>query len=104
MSDYKSRCDLKCGYNQDSFAHKTVGTAVMGQLVKLIATPIALVSEAVRSQKSKSHSASDAGASVASPTPPTSKGAGSKKLASSSENQRDQENLAYVCVLHEEAH
>lgn len=42
MSDCDSRYDPKYGYNRNAFAHKTLGMAVMGRVVKLIATPIPL--------------------------------------------------------------
>lgn len=69
MSTYESGYDPKYGYNRNAFAHKTPGTAIMGQVVKLIATPIGLVSEAIhdRSDKKK-RSKSDPNA----PSPTTS--------------------------------
>lgn len=40
MGDYDSGYDLEYGYNRNVYAHKTLGTAVMGRVVKLTVTPI----------------------------------------------------------------
>lgn len=53
MSDYSSGYDPKYGYNRNAFAHKTVGTAIMGRVVKVIVTPIGLVSEAIHARRDK---------------------------------------------------
>ena len=53
MSDYDSGYDPKYGYNRNAFAHKTVGTAIMGRVVKIIVTPIGLVSEAIHARRDK---------------------------------------------------
>ena len=53
MSDYNSGYDPKYGYNRNAFAHKTVGTAIMGRVVKIIVTPIGLVSEAIHARRDK---------------------------------------------------
>ena len=53
MSDYDAGYDPKYGYNRNAFAHKTVGTAIMGRVVKLIVTPIGLVSEAIHARRDK---------------------------------------------------
>ena len=56
MSDYDSGYDPKYGYNRNAFAHETVGTAIMGRVVKLIVTPIGLVSEAIHARRDKRRS------------------------------------------------
>ena len=53
MSDYNSGYDPKYGYNRNAFAHKNVGTALMGRVVKIIVTPIGLVSEAIHARRDK---------------------------------------------------
>ena len=53
MADYEAGYDPKYGYNRNAFAHKTFPQAVIGRIVKLIVTPIGLVSEAVHNQKEK---------------------------------------------------
>lgn len=53
MSDYNSGYDPKYGYNRNAFAHKTVGTAIMGRVVKMVVTPIGLVSEAIHAHRDK---------------------------------------------------
>ena len=105
MSNYKSGYDPKNGYNKNAFAHGTVGTAVMGQVVKLIATPIGLVSEAVHSRKSKSQSTSDVGATAAASSPRLSSKEGeNEKRSSAAESQTDKEGPTHVEVPPEEAH
>ncbi len=66
MSSYDSGYDPKYGYNRNAFAHKTVGTAIMGRVVKIIVTPIGLVSEAIHARKGKQRSSSGAIAQEAS--------------------------------------
>ena len=104
MSDYKSGYDPKYGYNKNAFAHKTMGTAVMGQVVKLIATPIGLVSEAIHSRKSKAQNASRKEDSAASLNSTISEGTGGNNTSITSESQANADNVAYVHVAHEEAH
>ena len=53
MNEYDSGYDPKYGYNRNAFAHKTVGTAIMGRVVKIIVTPIGLVSEAIHARRDK---------------------------------------------------
>ena len=53
MGDYKSGYDPKYGYNRNAFAHKTIPQAIIGRTVKLIATPLGLVSESLHNQKEK---------------------------------------------------
>ncbi|KAL8991710.1 MAG: hypothetical protein Q9169_007723 [Polycauliona sp. 2 TL-2023] len=53
MSTYAAGYDENYGYNCNAFSHKTMGTAMMGRVVKLVATPIGLVSEAVHSRRNK---------------------------------------------------
>ena len=53
MSDYDSGYDPKYGYNRNAFAHKTAGTAIMGRVVRIIVTPIGLVSEATHARRDK---------------------------------------------------
>ncbi len=66
MSSYDSGYDPKYGYNRNAFAHKTVGTALMGRVVKIIVTPIGLVSETIHARKDRRRSSSDAVAKEAS--------------------------------------
>ena len=61
MSNYDSGYDPKYGYNRNAFAHNTVGTAIMGRVVKIIVTPIGLVSEAIHAHKDKKRSSSALG-------------------------------------------
>ena len=56
MNDYDSGYDPKYGYNRNAFAHKTVGTAIMGRVVKVIVTPIGLVSEAIHAHRDRRRS------------------------------------------------
>ena len=58
MSDYNSGYDPQYGYNRNAFAHNTVGTAIMGRVVKIIVTPIGLLSEAIHARKDKKRSSS----------------------------------------------
>ena len=53
MSNYEFGYDPKYGYNRNAFEHKTPVTAVLGRVVKLIASPVGLVSEAVHAQREK---------------------------------------------------
>ncbi|KAL8991808.1 MAG: hypothetical protein Q9169_007632 [Polycauliona sp. 2 TL-2023] len=53
MSTYAAGYDEQYGYNRNAFSHQTIGTAVMGRVVKLLVTPIGLVSEAVHSRRNK---------------------------------------------------
>ncbi|MCJ1436567.1 hypothetical protein MMC27_005947 [Xylographa pallens] len=53
MGDYESGYDPKYGYNRNAFAHKTIPTAILGKIVKIIATPIGLASEAIHANKEK---------------------------------------------------
>ena len=65
MSDYNSGYDPKYGYNRNAFAHKTLGTAVMGRVIKIIVTPLGLVSEAIHARNDKRRPSSDAAAQEA---------------------------------------
>ncbi|MCJ1394462.1 hypothetical protein MMC18_007340 [Xylographa bjoerkii] len=56
MGDYESGYDPKYGYNRNAFAHKTIPTVILGKIVKIIATPIGLASEAIHANKDKKHS------------------------------------------------
>ena len=59
-------------YNRNAFAHLTIGEKIMGKTVKLIATPIGLVSEAIHHKDKKKQEASNVGAHLpASTSPPT---------------------------------
>lgn len=98
MSDYNSGYDPKYGYNRNAFAHETLGTAVMGQVVKMIVTPIGLVSEAVHALKDKRRPSSDAAPQEAGLNPSTAEGASSKKEAISTEDQAERKDSAYVNV------
>ena len=73
MTDYESRYDPKYSYNRNAFAHKALPQALIDKTVKLIVTPIGLVSEAIhhRKEKQKKRSTSNTGippATVASPS------------------------------------
>ena len=96
MSDYDSGYDPKYGYNRNAFAHKTVGTAVMGRVVKLIVTPIGLISEAVHARKDKGRSLSNAAAQEAGLNSTAPEGASSKKTSSLNECQVERGDLADV--------
>lgn len=50
MSTYEEGYDPKYGYNRNVFFYRTVGTAVIGRVVKLLVTPIQLLSKAVARQ------------------------------------------------------
>ena len=96
MSDYDSGYDPKYGYNRNAFAHKTVGTAVMGRVAKMIVTPIGLVSEAVHARKEKGRSSSNAAAQEAGLNSTASEGASSKKTSILNEGQVERGDLADV--------
>ena len=81
MSDYDSGYDPRYGYNRNAFAHGTMGTAIMGRVVKIIVTPIGLVSEAVHARKDKGRSSSNAAAREACLNSTASEGASSKKTS-----------------------
>ncbi|KAL6717666.1 hypothetical protein ACLMJK_005581 [Lecanora helva] len=53
MGDYESGYDPKYGYNRNAFANPTLPLVIVGRTVKLIASPIGLVSEAIHKQKEK---------------------------------------------------
>lgn len=57
---YESGYDSKYGYNRNAFQEKTFATAILGKTVKLIATPLGLVSEAIHSRKGRNVSTSAA--------------------------------------------
>ncbi|KAL9581214.1 MAG: hypothetical protein Q9203_005986 [Teloschistes exilis] len=48
---YESGYDPGYGYGRDAFQEKTFATAILGKTIKLIATPLGLVSEAIHSRK-----------------------------------------------------
>lgn len=56
MSDYDSDYDSKYGYNRNAFAYKTVGTAIISRVVKVIMTLIGLVSEAIYARRDRRRS------------------------------------------------
>ena len=87
MSDYDSGYDPKYGYNRNAFAHGTVGTAVMGQVLKMIVTPIGLVSEAVHARKEKRRASSNAAPQEAGLNSSTAEGVSSKKEVISTEEK-----------------
>lgn len=96
MSDYNSGYDPKYGYNRNAFAHGTVGTAVMGQVVKMIVTPIGLVSEAVHARKEKRRPSSNAAPQETGSNSSTAEGVSSKKEAISPEEQAQEKGSASV--------
>ena len=95
MSDYDSGYDPKYGYNRNAFAYKTVGTAIMGRVVKIIVTPIGLVSEAIHARKDRRQSSIDAAAQQAGSSPSAVEG---QKTTSSDEIQVERKDSAYVVV------
>ena len=96
MSDYESGHDPKYGYNRNAFAHKTVGTAIMGRVVKLIATPIGLVGEAIQARKDRRQSSSEPAAQGALTT--SSSALDGTNPTSSSKGQVERKDSAYVEV------
>ena len=94
MSDYESGYDPKYGYNRNAFAHKTLPQAIIGKTVKLIVSPIGLISEAIHHHKDKKPSQSNpdvlAAATTAKP--------GSQNAPSPSEGQGDEPAAAYVTL------
>lgn len=98
MSDYDSGYDPKYGYNRNAFAHQTPGTAVMGRVVKLIVTPIGLVSEAVHARKDKRRPSSDAAAKEAGSKPSAREDTSCNRKAISTEGQTARKDSAYVDV------
>lgn len=93
MGDYKSGYDPKYGYNRNAFAHKTIGTTIMGTVVKLIVTPIGLGSEAIHHHKDKKKRAQSDPDSVAA----VPEGKSDHDDASPSENDGE---AVYVKVSH----
>ena len=69
MSDYKSGHDPQYGYNKYALAYGTLGTTVMSRVIKLIVSPIGLISEAVHSRKAYSQMLPDIEASETSDAP-----------------------------------
>ncbi|KAL8671374.1 MAG: hypothetical protein Q9168_004122 [Polycauliona sp. 1 TL-2023] len=97
-SSYDSGYDAKYGYNRNAFAHGTLGTAVMGKVVKLLVTPIGLVGEALQSRKDK-RSPSDPNKHASASVPRTI----DEKDPGSSESQTKGEDAIYVHVPSEVA-
>ena len=85
MSDYDASYDPKYGYNRNAFAHGTVGTAIMGCVVKIIATAIGLVSEAIHARRDKRRPSSDV--VVAGEDSNALSGSGSNKAVISNQRQ-----------------
>lgn len=98
MGDYDSGYDPKYGYNRNAFAHKTVGMVVMGQVVKMIVTPIGLVSEAVHARKDKRRASSNAAPQEAGLNSPIAEGGSGKKEGLPAEEQAQRKDSAYVDV------
>lgn len=98
MSGYDSGYDPMYGYNRNAFAHKTMGTAVMGQVVKMIVTPLGLVSEAVHARKEKRRPSSNAAPQEAGSRSSTAEGGSGKEDAISTEERAQIEDSAYVDV------
>lgn len=96
MGDYDSGYDPKYGYNRNAFAHQTLGTAVMGRVVKLIVTPIGLVSEAIHACKDQQRPSSNAAAQET--TSNGSSAVNGKTADVSAERQVERKDLAYVEV------
>ncbi|KAH8817059.1 hypothetical protein F5884DRAFT_242815 [Xylogone sp. PMI_703] len=57
MADYEAGYDPKYGYNRNAFAHKTLPQKIVGATVRLITTPIGLVSEAIHDHRDKQRAA-----------------------------------------------
>ena len=98
MSDYSSGYDPKYGYNRNAFAHKTLGMAVMGRVVKIIVTLLGLVSEAIHARKDKRRPSSDAAAREAGLNLSVVEDVSSKKSAISTEGHVEKKDLAFVEV------
>ena len=98
MSDYNSGYDEKYGYNRNAFAHKTLGTAIMGRVVKIIVTPIGLVSEAVHAHKDKGRSSSTATTQEAGSNSSALEDGSSRKTTAASEGPMESTDAAYVDV------
>ena len=105
MGDYESGYDFKYGYNRNAFAHKTIGTAIMGRTVKLIATPIGLVSEAIHNRRDKrKQSETYSKSTSADETDKAEKSdSGSREAASTTEENANHQPPIYVQVPNEEA-
>ena len=105
MGDYESGYDPKYGYNRNAFAHETIGTAIMGRIVKMIATPIGLVSEAIHNQRDKRiRSEPHSDPTSAEETSRAEKiGTGGREAASTAKENADNEPPVYVEVPNEEA-
>ena len=106
MGDYDSGYDPKYGYNRNAFAHKTIGTAVMGRIVKLIVTPIGLGSEAIhhyrdKKKRSASQSEKDTGA-ITAPSAISAE-AGLNEPASPSDAKDNLKDKIYVNVPADQA-
>ena len=96
MGDYDAGYDPKYGYNRNALAHGTVGTAIMGRVVKIIATPIGLVSEAIHARRDQRRPSSDV--VVAGEDSNVLSGSGSNKAVISNQHQVEQKEPAYVEV------
>lgn len=91
MSNYEDGYNSKYGYNRNAFAHGTVGTAAMGRIVKLIATPIGFVSEAFHARNDKPRpSAATANSEAKNPT--------KSEHGADTEGQRKYPDSAYIHV------
>lgn len=104
MGDYESGYDAKYGYNRNAFAHKTIGTAIMGRIVKLIVTPIGLTSEAIHHHKDKKKRSVSQPEALAAGTTATTKGKSPLPgIASLSEEEEDGTPPVYVDVPADQA-
>ncbi|MCJ1379611.1 hypothetical protein MMC17_002713 [Xylographa soralifera] len=101
MSDYESGYDPKYGYNRNAFAHKTIPTAILGKIVKIIATPIGLASEAIHTNKDKKNTRPETDSQVT--TAATTLGPGNEQLAAATEGQDDGQEPVYVDLPHDQA-
>ena len=105
MGDYESGYNPKYGYNRNAFAHKTIPTAILGKIVKIIATPIGLASEAIHANKEKKNppSKTDSQVTAATTTTTTTQGPGTETLKAANEGQDDGQEPVYVDLPHDQA-
>ncbi|MCJ1401787.1 hypothetical protein MMC11_005004 [Xylographa trunciseda] len=102
MGDYESGYDPKYGYNRNAFAHKTIPTAILGKIVKIIATPIGLASEAIHANKDKKHPSPKPDSPVAVVAIIT-RGLGSEQPTAGTESHDDGQDPVYVDLSPDQA-
>ena len=103
MGDYESGYDPKYGYNRNAFAHKTIPTAILGKIVKIIATPIGLASEAIHANKDKKNRPSEKDSQATAATTTTTQRPSSEALTTATESQNDGQEPVYVDLPQDQA-